>query len=135
MALTANVERVRQLRGHEVSVLSAGTDVFYKGALVNFSAAGLVIVAADTASTTFAGFVAEYISATTADKVKIVMSEVVVIPLATAAQTDIGVPVFATADDTIALSASNVAPCGRVIDVEVGVSLTIDMAYANTVAS
>ena len=120
MALTANIERVRMLRGYEVSVLSAGTDVFYKGALVNLNATGDLIVAADTTATTFLGFVAEYKSATATDKVKVVVSEVVVIPLATAAQTDMGTFAYATADDTIALSATHVSACGRVVDVEDG---------------
>ena len=134
MALTANIERVRMLRGYEVSILSAGTDVFYKGALVNINADGDLIVAADTANTTFIGIVAEYKSATSTDKVKVIVSDVVVIPLATAAQTMMGTFMFATADDTVATSATNVSACGRVVDVEVGVSVTIDMASANTVA-
>jgi hypothetical protein len=48
------------------------------------------------------------------------------IPFASAAQADVGDYCYATADDTIAMSATNADPCGVVVDVRVGVASLVD---------
>ena len=132
MALTANLGIDMQVEGYVVSILSAGTDVFYMGALVNIDANGDCIVAADTAGTFFAGIVQEYIEGTATLKVRIIRNAVAWIPHTGAALTDIGMDVFATADDTLADSATNVKRCGIVVDADVtNALLLVDFTRGN----
>lgn len=131
MALTNNVEREVMNQGYEVSLPSAGTDVFYKGALVNISAAGSLVVAADTASEIYGGVVTEYVSAVIGTLVRIRRSEKIWLPLGTTVLTDVGVDVFATADDTIARTATNTKRCGIIVDYnETTDMVLVDTAYA-----
>ncbi len=133
MALTADIERRMMLVGsYEISIPAAGTDVFYKGALVNISAAGSLVVAADTASEIFGGIVVDYISATVGVLVKIRRSAKVWIPLSTTVLTDMGVDVFATGDDTILRTATNTKRMGIIVDYnEADDEVLVDTAYAN----
>ncbi len=133
MALTAVVERRMMLVGsYEVSIPSAGTDIFYKGALVNIAAAGNIKVAADTASEFFGGVVVDYVSAVAGTLVKIRRSSKVWIPKTTTVLTDMMSDVFATADVTVALSASNVTRMGIVVDYnETTDEILVDTAYAD----
>lgn len=119
MALAANIVVDMMVEGYVVSILSAGTDVFYTGALVNIDANGDCIVAADTAGTFFAGIVQEYTEAVATSKVRIIRNAVAWIAHSGAALTDIGTDMFATADDTLADSATNVKRCGIVVDADV----------------
>lgn len=132
MALTTNIERRMMLIGsYEVSLPAAGTDVFFKGAFVNISAAGSLVVAADTASEIFGGIVVDYVSATVGILVKIIRSAKVWVPKGTTVLTDVGTDAFATADDTVALSASNVTRMGIVVDYdETDDEILVDTAYA-----
>lgn len=119
MALSQNTEVVSMNLGYSVPRLSAGTDVLYKGALVNtVPASGKIVVAADTATHMFAGYVAEYVSAVDGTTVKVIKNDVAWFAGTSPAQTDIDKPVYATADDTLALTATNVLPCGQIVDVD-----------------
>lgn len=133
MALTTNVDRPMQLRGHEVSAPAAGTDVFYKGALVNIDANGDVAVAADTANHKFFGVVTEYKSAVEDDLIRVRFGDIVELPLSGAAQTDLMKAVYATADDTITTTAAtNVLRCGLIVEVDVtNAKVKVDMSFAN----
>jgi len=132
MALSTNTKTEILNDGYVVSILSASTDVFYVGALVNIDANGDCVVAVDTAGTFFAGIVQEYIEATATLKVRIIRNAVAWIAHSGAALTDIGTDAFATGDDTIATSASNVKRCGIVVDADVsGGRLLIDFTRGN----
>ena len=132
MALTANLGIDMQVQGYIVSVLSASTDIFFQGALVNIDANGDCIVAADTAGTFPAGIVQEYVEATDAIKVRIIRNAVAWIPHTGAAVTDIGNDVFATADDTLADTATNVQRMGIVVDADAtNALLLVDFSYGN----
>jgi hypothetical protein len=128
MALTADLnytmvgETARRL-------VNKGTaaDVLYKGALLNYDANGLLVVASDTANHKFAGICVKQVTlAGVATDVEIERG-VIRVPYASAAQTDLGKAVYATADDTIALTATNTNIMGVVEGVEVGVAV-----YVNT---
>lgn len=135
MALTKDVERRMMLVGsYEVSIPAAGADVFYKGALVNITAAGSIAVASDTSGEIFGGIVVDAVTATGAasHKVKIKRSSKVWIPLGTTVLTDMGVDVFATTDDGIARTATNTKRMGIVVDYnETDDEVLVDTAYAN----
>ena len=123
MALSA--DRPYRVRGtsRTVRVKMTTNDIYYKGALVNLTAAGgLGIVASDTAnqgSTT--GIITKYLDNTGKTEYAEVEIGCIFIPFTSAAQADVGDYVYATADDTIAMTATNANPCGVVEDVEVGV--------------
>jgi hypothetical protein len=104
-------------------------DIYYKGALVNLTAAGGVgIVASDTAAQGNPTLIAtkqldntgktEYLECETG---------VIFVPDTSAAQADVGDYAYATADDTIAKTATNADPCGKIVDVDVGVGWWVDL--------
>jgi len=111
-----------------IRVKMTTNDIYYKGAIVNVTAAGgLGIVASDTANQgAFSGVVAKYLDNT--GKTEYVEVEVgkIWIPFSSAAQADVGDYVYATADDTIAKTATNADPIGVIVDVEVGVAALVD---------
>ena len=121
MALTQNVEIEAQIEGQHYTRLSNGTDVLYKGALVNVvQSTGKIVVAADIAGHMFDGYVAEYVSAVADTPVKIISGGKAWFPHTGAAQTDLKKPVWATADDTLTIiPAANVLACGEIEDVDV----------------
>lgn len=134
MALTRDIEVETMNLGFERSYPAAGADVFYKGALVNLNASGQLIVAADTASTTFAGYVTEYVNAGAAGElVRVRRDDVIKLAFGSAAQADVGDDFYATADDTVAKTATNVARMGICVDVDlVNDFVYIDTSKANT---
>lgn len=121
MALTQNIEVQAQIKGQHYTRLSNGTDVLYKGALVNVvQSTGKIVVAADTATHMFDGYVAEYVSAVANTPVKIIKGGCAWFAHTGAAQTDLTKPVWATADDTLTITpATNVLSCGVIDDVDV----------------
>ena len=131
MALTQNVEVKSLNKGYYVTRLSNGTDELYKGALVNVvQSTGKIVVAADTATHMFDGYVAEYVSAVANTPVKVVKNDVAWFAKSGAAITDIGKAVWATGDDTLTTTpATNVLPCGQIVDVDVaGARWLVDFA-------
>ena len=104
-------------------------DIYYKGALLNVTAAGgLGIVASDTAAQGHPTYIAR-VQLDNTGKTEYMEAEtgIVFIPLATAAQADVGDYIYATADDTIAKAAVNANPIGICVDAEVGVGLWVDL--------
>ena len=126
MALAADREvvasgRTEILRG----VLTAGV-IYYKGGIVAL-ASGLIVKAANTAGYTPIGVLkagTRGVVAVTGQQCEIERGKLW-IPLAAGAQTDVDDFVYATADDTIAKTATDANPCGRVVDYKLwGNSLT-----------
>jgi hypothetical protein len=121
MALTADV--IIQSKGgttERKSALTNVADVYYKGALLMFSATGYLIVCADTASCTFAGVCVRQVTLATGS-VEVEFEEGIFrVAFGSAAQGDVGDVIYATADDTIAKTATNVAPMGKCVGFETG---------------
>lgn len=113
MALTADVEY--EVFGHTnlLEIEAGAADTLYKGALVNIGTDGYLKVAADVANEIPIGVVVEqHIADGSAhEKVKVETGRIWVAHSG-AAQTDVGAFFYATADDTLADSASNVGPAG-----------------------
>lgn len=111
-----------------VRVKMTTNDIYYKGAIVNVTAAGgLGIVASDTANQgVLSGIVTKQLDNTGKTEYAEIEIGKVWIPDAAAAQADVGDYCYATADDTIAMSATNADPCGVVVDVRVGVARLVD---------
>jgi hypothetical protein len=121
MALTADYEY--EVRGHsEYNKYRAGAaDTLYKGAMVNIGTDGYLKVAADVAGESPAGvMVQQHIAdGTSHDEVEVASGRIW-IPHTGAAQTDVGALFYATADDTLADSATNVSAFGKCIDWKTG---------------
>lgn len=129
MSLAADRKVKVQGQSRLVRVLLTAADTYFKGAIVNVTAAGgLAIVASDTANQgSFSGVITEHVEVASGET-KYTDIEVgrVWIPFASAAQADVGDFCYATADDTIAKSATNADPCGRIEDVVVGVEALVN---------
>lgn len=99
----------------------------YKGSIVAL-ASGLVVKAADTAGyTPFGVMKAGKVSGSGENPDVEVETGRIWIPLATAAQTDVGKYVYASDDSTVTTTATtNSNPCGLCVDVQVGVALLVD---------
>lgn len=123
MALSA--DRPYRVRGESrvIRVKMTTNDIYYKGAIVNLTAAGgLGIVASDTANQgSTSGIITKQLDNTGKTEYAEVEIGTIFIPFASAAQADVGDYAYATADDTIAMTATNANPIGVVEDVEVGV--------------
>jgi len=107
-------------------VLTAGV-IYYKGGIVAI-ASGLVIKAADTAGYTPFGVLkagTRGVAAVAGQQCEIERGKIW-IPLAAGAQTDVDDFIYATADDTIAKSATNANPCGRCVDYKLWPNSTTD---------
>lgn len=117
MALTADYEY--EVRGqNEFNKYRAGAaDTLYKGAMVNIGTDGYIKVAADVASESPAGVVVlqHVADGSSHDEIEIENGRIW-IPHTGAAQTDVGQLFYATADDTLADSATNVSAFGLCID-------------------
>ena len=121
MALTA--DKKYQTKGHtEILDILAGTaDTLYKGAIVNIGTDGYIKVAADVANEVPLGVMVEKVVAA-GSNAETCLVETGIIRLAHtgAAQTDVGALFYATADDTLADSATNVGPLGLCVGWETG---------------
>lgn len=111
-----------------IRVKMTTNDIYYKGAICNVTAAGgLGIVASDTANQgVLSGIVTKQLDNTGKTEYAELEIGKVWIPDSNAAQADVGDYCYATADDTIAMSATNADPCGIVVDVRVGVARLVD---------
>lgn len=128
MPLTADRSYETSGPTETVRVKMTTNDIYYKGAIVNVTAAGgLGIVASDTANQGhFSGVITKQLDNTGKNEYAEIEIGKIWIPFASAAQADVGDYCYATADDTIAMSAVNANPIGRVLDVEVGVRSLVD---------
>jgi hypothetical protein len=104
-------------------------DIYYKGALVNVTAAGgLGIVASNTAAQGNPTYICRVqLDNTGKTEYMEVETGIVFVPDTNAAQADVGDYCYATADDTIAKAANAADPCGKIVDVEVGVGWWVDL--------
>ena len=123
MALTADRPYETSGAMSAIRVKMTTNDIYYKGAIVNVTAAGgLGIVASDTANQgVLSGIVTKQLDNTGKTEYAEIEIGKVWIPDTNAAQADVGDYCYATADDTIAMSAANADPCGIVVDVRVGI--------------
>ncbi len=131
--LTKDIEREAMQNGamYRVPILLTGGSVYYKGGIINVTAAGLGVKAADTAGQRFLGVLEEQIDASDGNlEGTVIRDDKMWIPFASAAQSNVGDLVYATDDDTIALTATNVPACGQVVDVRVGEAVLVDFAKA-----
>jgi len=128
MALSADRPYETSGEMESVRVKMTTNDIYYKGAIVNVTAAGgLGIVASDTANQgAFSGIVTKQLDNTGKTEYAEIEIGKVWVPFASAAQADVGDFVYATADDTIAKTATNADPCGKIVDVRVGVAALVD---------
>jgi len=129
MALTA--DRPYETSGpmQSVRILMTTNDIYFKGALINLTAAGgLGVVASNTAAQGNPTFIAtKYLDNTGKTEYLECETGKVWIPDAAAAQADVGDYCYATADDTIAKAANAANPCGMIVDVRVGVAWLVDL--------
>lgn len=126
MALSADYEyTTRDL--NEINKHRAGAaDTLYKGAIVNIGTDGYIKVAADVAGEVPIGVMKkQHVADGITHEYVEVESGRIWLPHAGAAQTDVGALFYATADDTLADSATNVGPLGLCIDVDVDNALLL----------
>jgi hypothetical protein len=107
--------------------LTAST-TWYKGGIVMWDATtGLLVKAADTASCMPAGVLKEGRVTIAADNPDVEVERGKVwLAFGSAAQTDVGDWAYATADDTIAKTSTNVGTCGLIVGFKTGY-LLVDM--------
>jgi hypothetical protein len=117
MALTADREYETVPGATIILGNKAGAaDTLYKGGLLNYGTDGYLKVAADVASEVFAGYCKKQHVADGSAHLDIEVEEGLLwVEHSGAAQTDVGTLAYATADDTIAHSASNVTAMGLVV--------------------
>jgi len=121
MALTADVNYQVKAGTVETRNCKGGAaDVLYKGALLNFGTDGYVKVAADVSGETFAGICKKKVTEDATHKDVEVEFGVIRVAHSGAAQTDVGAFFYATADDTLADSATHVRAAGFCVDWESG---------------
>jgi len=129
MALSA--DRPYETSGRMKSIRAKMTTgvTYYKGGLTVFTAAGgLGIKPTDVVNQGhLCGIATKQKAAVSGDDLLELEIGKVWIPFASAAQADVGDYVYATDDGTIAMSATNSNPIGRVVDVRVGVASLVDL--------
>lgn len=104
-------------------VLLTQNDIYYKGALVNITTSGIAVVASDTANQgKTVGVMKNHVEVANGDTTQ--YAEVLIgrvwLPMSGAAQSDVDDFIYATADDTIAKTATNADPCGMAEDFRTG---------------
>ena len=117
MALTAdrNYETVGPTVILEIEAGAA--DTLYKGAIVNIGTDGYLKVAADVADEVPIGVMKKQHIADGSSHEKVeVEGGQIWLPHSGAAQTDVGALFYATADDTLADTGTNVGPAGKCVD-------------------
>ena len=103
---------------------------YHKGGIIAFDpTTGLVVKAADTANFTPVGVLKKgaVVGAGVNPDCEIETGKIW-LAMSGAEQADVGDYVYATADDTIAKSATNANPCGKIVDFKTGY-LLVDFRY------
>ena len=124
MALSA--DRIYEVQGNteQLEVLLTQNDIYYKGAIIELTAAGgLAVVATDAAGQgSTAGIMTEHIEVASGVTTKKGVIEIgkVWIPFSGAAQSDVGDYVYASDDGTIAKTAVNADPIGVAVGFKTG---------------
>ena len=127
MALAADKEYAVSGRTEILRGVLTDAVIYYKGGIVAI-VSGLIVKAANTAGHTPIGVLkagTRGVAAKVGQECEIERGKIW-IPLATGAQTDVDDFVYATADDTIAKTATNANPCGRVVDYKLWGNSTTD---------
>lgn len=124
MALSA--DRIYEVQGQteQLEVLLTQNDIYYKGAIIELTAAGgLAVVASDAAGQgALSGIMTEHIevaSGVTTQKGVIEIGKVW-LPFSGAAQSDVGDYVYATDDGTIAKTSNSSDPIGVCVGFKTG---------------
>lgn len=137
MALSADVNTQSLDPPNRVVTVKAGAaDTLYKGALINIGTDGFAKVAADVTAEVCMGVLKEQVVAagSNAEDCEIITGAVWVAHSGAAA-TDVGALFYATADDTLADSSSNVGPAGLCVGVDTsGGFVLIDFNQKNIAA-
>jgi len=117
--LAANVDRVRKDDGIEAFKVAASSRLYQGAMAMQVVGTGYAVRAADTASGRFIGIVVEEANETSAVDggaiVRCYTEGVFPITLASAAITDIGKTVYATDDNVVALTSTNLVAVGTVV--------------------
>lgn len=131
MALSKNSPRKMGRNGHKYDAPVYQSVVIYEGAFVNYNSTGYLALSSDTASEHFAGVATAKADngsgASGAINCLIERGCLIFWAYTSSALTDNGLEVYATGDDTLATSASNVATCGTIALAEVGVGWWVEM--------
>jgi len=121
MALTADIEY--QTKGHTeiLDILAGAADTLYKGAIVNIGTDGYIKIAADVAAEIPIGvMVKQVVAAGSNAETCLIETGIIRLAHSGAAQTDVGAFFWASADDTLADSATNNGPLGLCVGWETG---------------
>jgi len=117
--LAANVDRVRKDDGIEAFKVAASSRLYQGAMAMQVVGTGYAVRAADTANGRFIGIVVEEANETSAVDggaiVRCYTEGVFPITLASAAITDIGKTVYATDDNVVALTSTNLVAVGTVV--------------------
>jgi hypothetical protein len=121
MALTAD-RRLESVGPEEILGINAGAaDTLYQGALVNVGTDGYIKVAADVANEVCVGVMKkQHVADGSAHEMIEIRGGKIWVPHSGAALTDVGALFWATADDTLADSASNVLAAGLCVGFKTG---------------
>lgn len=124
MALTADYEYKTNGVTKITAIEAGAADTLYKGAIVNIGTDGYIKVAADVADEIPIGVMTkQHVADGSAHEKVEVESGRIWLPHTGAAQTDVGQLFYATADDTLADSATNVGPLGLCVGWDTGLLL------------
>jgi len=133
MALSQNTVRKAAYPGHKtLAPVQAGSTI-YKGAFVATDASGYVVEAADTSNYDFLGVATQYVDNASGNagdvNIEVETGNEIFWAYSSAAQTDNGQEVYATGDDTLATSASNIDVAGKIMRVSVGTGWWVKLKY------
>jgi hypothetical protein len=135
MSLTENYNYESEGHSRFLEIEAGAATTFYQGALVNIGTDGYLKLAEDIANEVPIGIVVkDHVADGSSHKKILVETSKAWIAHTGAAQTDIGALFYATADDTLADSATNVGPCGVCIGWKTGY-LLIDFSVKKLVAA
>ncbi len=116
MALSADLDYETQAPNRVQTVKAGAADTLYKGAIINIGTDGLAKVAADVSNEVPLGVNRKQVVAAGSNAEDVTIDTGPIwLAHSGAAATDVGARFYATADDTLADSASNVGPAGLCI--------------------
>jgi Uncharacterized conserved protein (DUF2190) len=113
--------------GIEVEYLVKTNQQIYAGSLVAVDANGLLVPGADTAGLVFVGVALENVKGDGVKKCRVRLKGVFNFFSSGRAQADVGALVYLADDQTVALTATNSIPCGRIAKVDSATSVWIDI--------
>jgi len=133
-ALTKDRNTTRKIGGQAAYPVAAGAKI-YAGSMVCLNSEGYAVPGADTAGLKFAGVSREYVDnsngADGALKILVWKDGVFDFEAANISAADVGKPVFAADDQTVALTTTNGVGCGIITELESATKVWVDIAEAN----